>query len=76
MHVRGRFFIEVVLALTFGLMLFVTLLRHDWIERVFGARPDHGNGSVEWQVLAGLMLVTVTCSALARMEWRRTRAAC
>jgi len=72
---RLRFWLESVLGSITGILAIVTLFWHDWIETVFGADPDKGNGSAEWLVVAVLLLVTVTLAVGARVEWRRARLA-
>jgi hypothetical protein len=44
----------------------LTAAQPDWIEAVFGVDPDRHSGAVEWVVVAGCALVTVTLIALAR----------
>jgi len=41
---RLRFWLESVLGSITGILAIVTLFWHDWIETVFGADPDKGNG--------------------------------
>jgi len=67
---RRRFWFEAALASATGLLFIVTLFWHDWLE-AFGVDPDHGNGSVEWLVVAVFLVVCVGCTAVARVEWRR-----
>ena len=55
-----------------GFVAVLTLAWRDWIETVFGVDPDHGNGSLEWVVVAVLAIVTVALVAGARVEWRRS----
>jgi hypothetical protein len=67
---RTRFWVETVLAaLTCGLFV-LTFLWHDWLE-VFGVDPDNHNGTVEWLIVAGLLLLCVVFAVSARLEWRR-----
>jgi tetrahydromethanopterin S-methyltransferase subunit E len=73
--IRRRFRIEAGLSgLTFGLTV-LTIFWHDWIEIVFGTDPDHGNGAVEWLIVAALALVAIILGARARIDLRRLRAA-
>jgi formate hydrogenlyase subunit 3/multisubunit Na+/H+ antiporter MnhD subunit len=70
--VRRRFWIETVLAsLATGLGV-LTLFWHEWIE-AFGFDQDHGNGTAEWLVVAGLFVGAAAFAVLARVEWRRRR---
>ena len=48
---RNRFWIESILGSITGILAVVTIFWHDWIEAVFGADPDEGNGSAEWLVI-------------------------
>ena len=69
------FWWEAVLAGAAGLLAAITLAWHDWLEIVFGADPDHGNGAVEWLIVAGAVATAVTLGMLARRELRRVRLA-
>ena len=72
LHVlRSRFWIESILALITGIVAVVTLFWHDWIETIFGVDPDQGNGSAEWLVVVILVIVTLTLTFGACLEWRR-----
>jgi hypothetical protein len=67
---RIRFWIEAALALlTAGLLVF-TLISREWIELLFGVDPDGGDGSLEWAIVAVLLVATVTFTWLACVEWR------
>jgi hypothetical protein len=72
--VRARFWVETVLATVTGALLLLTLVWHDWVERIFGVEPDGGDGSLEWLLVGGLLVLSVTSAALARLEWRRSAA--
>jgi hypothetical protein len=69
------FWIESALAAASGMLGLLTLVWRDWIEGVFGWDPDHHNGSLEWLLVAALLLAALTLGALARRGWRRHRAA-
>jgi hypothetical protein len=71
LHVRRRFWLELATATLSGALLLLTLLWRDWIERVFGVDPDQHSGSLEWIIVAAALMVTVSCSVVARSEWRR-----
>jgi hypothetical protein len=73
--VRARFWVEVGLASLCGFLAVLTLFWRDWIEALTGFDPDHHNGSFEWMIVAGLFLVCVAVSFVARAEWRRPRPA-
>ena len=73
MKVRTRFWFEAILAaLTTGLFI-LTLLSRNWIEIVFGVDPDESSGSLEWLIVAALLVVSIVLIAMARAEWRRPR---
>jgi hypothetical protein len=73
-RVRSRFWVEAVLAsLTSGLFV-LTLIWREWLEAL-GFDPDHGDGSVEWGIVAALFVAGVVLALAARTEWRRGPAA-
>jgi hypothetical protein len=68
---RRRFWIETGLAGVSGFLLVLTLITRDWIEELFDVDPDGGSGSLEWLLVAGLLVATVTFGLLARAERMR-----
>jgi hypothetical protein len=68
---RRRFWAEIGLASTIGLLALVTPIFPDWIEFVSRWDPDQHDGSVEWLIVIGLFVVTTGIFAVATMEWRR-----
>ena len=68
---RRRLWIEASLAMASGLFFALTLAWPDWIELVFGADPDRGDGSVEWAILALSLMLCLFSLVLGRAEWRR-----
>jgi hypothetical protein len=71
MKVRTRFWLEAILAaLSTGLFI-LTLLSRNWIEIVFGVDPDNSSGSLEWLIVAALLVASIVFVAMARAEWRR-----
>ena len=74
-NVRRRFWVDSVAAVVTGVMLVVTALWPDWIERVFAVDPDGGSGELEWLLVAALALATVVLGLLARAEWVRAQPA-
>ena len=71
-QVRWRFWVEAALSVAGFASFIVTVVGRDWIELVFGVDPDHGNGSLEWLIVLGLLVVASTTFAIARRERRRT----
>ena len=70
-ELRRRFWIEAALAALSAFLFALTLVRRDWIEAVLHVDPDGGDGSLEWLIVAALVVATVLLGALARAEWRR-----
>jgi hypothetical protein len=62
--------LETAIALLAGLLGVVTIFWHDWIEALTGWDPDHHNGSVEWLIVAALLVVAVAMGIAARRHWR------
>jgi hypothetical protein len=48
----------------------LTIFWHDWIEALTGWDPDHHNGTVEWIVVIGLLVVSAAMGLIARRHWR------
>ncbi len=69
---RRRFWLEAGLAAVTGLLCVITPFWPDWIEAISGWDPDQHDGSVEWMIAAGFLVVTVVMLAAATQEWRRT----
>ena len=69
--VPTRVRVEVAVALASLVLGVITLFWKDWIEVVLRVDPDHGDGSAEWWVVAGLLLIAVTSFAVSRWELRR-----
>ena len=67
------FWIELALSVASAACLALTALWPQWIELLFGADPDGGDGSDEWAIALALLIATVTLLALTRREWRRAR---
>ena len=74
-HMRGYgvglFRIEVSLAVLTGLLGVLTLFWRDWIEALTGWSPDRHSGSVEFGLVAILLITSVSCAAVARRTHRR-----
>jgi hypothetical protein len=73
--VRACFWLEAGLAALCGALALLTAFAHTWIETVTGLDPDHRNGSLEWAIVAALLLACLAAGAAARAEWRRPAAA-
>jgi hypothetical protein len=68
---RRRFWLEAGFAAMSGILFFLTLAVHDWIEVVFRIDPDRHSGRLEWVIVATLAVSAVVSSSLARRELRR-----
>ena len=67
-----RFWAEVIVGFTTGLLCVLTLLRPDWIEAISGGfDPDQHDGTVEW--LIGMAMLVITLAALGAFPWITTR---
>jgi hypothetical protein len=51
----------------------LTLISREWIEFVFGVDPDHGNGGLEWAIVAVTAITAVMCFWWARVEYKRSQ---
>jgi hypothetical protein len=71
MQPKTRLAIETALAVIFAAIFVATMFWPDWIELVFGADPDEGNGQFEWAIMAISGLLAIASIIAARMEWRR-----
>ena len=67
---KMRVGLETAVALLAGLLGVVTIFWHDWIEALTGWDPDQHNGSAEWLIVAGLLVVAIAMGAVARRHWR------
>ena len=74
-QVRWSFWLEMSLASITGVLFVITLVWRDWAEVIFHIDPDQGNGSFEWLIVGGLLVVTLGLFALAGYEWRRASVA-
>jgi len=68
---RRRFWPEAGLSVITALLFLLTLVKRDWIEALFGIDPDSHNGSLEFMIVGGLLVVTIALVSLASYEWRR-----
>lgn len=67
---RTRFWLEAALASTGFFLGVLTVLWRDWIEATTGFNPDRHNGSLEWMIATGLVLISAVAGLAARHEWR------
>jgi hypothetical protein len=69
-HYPTLFRIEATAAVATALLGVVTLLWRDWIEVTTGWDPDQHDGSLEWAIVAVLLLVSLSLALLARRHLR------
>jgi undecaprenyl pyrophosphate phosphatase UppP len=62
--------LETGVAALAGLLGIVTIFWHDWIEALTGWDPDNHNGSFEWLIIVGLLVVAIALGIAARRHWR------
>jgi hypothetical protein len=70
---RLRIWIEAALTTISAITLVLTLVAHDWIERMVGASPDHGSGETERLLSGAALIATLVFASIATLEWRRVR---
>jgi hypothetical protein len=73
--VRPRFWVEASLGGATAALAGLTLLSTEWVEVVFGVDPDRGSGTLEWLIVAALLLATLAFGLLAGREAYRPTAA-
>ena len=66
-----RWRIEIVVATILAVLAVITLAWPNWIELVFGADPDGGDGSAEWGTVLVLAAGALIVGLLARYDYRR-----
>lgn len=71
MSLRTRMWTELVLAAVALVLTVVTAIWPTWIESLFEASPDGGDGSAERLFALGWLAVAVLFSVLARRDRRR-----
>jgi hypothetical protein len=69
-RLKVRVRLETAVALAAGILGLVTIFWHDWIEMLTGLDPDEHDGSVEWLLVAALLVIAVVMSLVARRHWR------
>jgi len=73
--VRRRFRIESALSGIAGVLAIVTVISREWIEWLTGFDPDGGDGSLEWALVAVLVVISISAGKLAHLEWNRAHPA-
>ena len=68
---RLRFWAECSLAGLAAVLAVLTAIWPDWIELLFDADPDGGNGSAEWGIVIAFAAAAIIFAVLARFEYRR-----
>ena len=71
MSLRARMWIELVLACATGLATVAPVIWPTWIEALFEASPDGGDGSAERLFALAWLAATVVFAVLARRDRRR-----
>ena len=72
---RVRVGLETAIALFASALGVLTIFWHDWIEALTGWDPDHHNGTFEWLIVVGLLVIAAVVGAAARRDWRLRAAA-
>lgn len=72
---KVRIGLETAIASLAGALGVLTIFWHDWIEGLTGWDPDHHNGTFEWLIVAGLLVVAAVVGIIARRDWRLRAAA-
>lgn len=67
---RLALWLEAAGAVLTGVWAALTVAWPDWIERALGVDPDGHSGSLEWLIVAGLLLTTARLALLARSQRR------
>ena len=66
-----RFWAQVVVGGTAGVLFVVTPFRADWIEAICGGfDPDQHSGSIEWIIIMAMLVVTL---AMGGIPWIKDR---
>lgn len=68
---RTLYRIQIAVALASALLAVLTFVEPQWIERLFDASPDGGDGSLERWIVGGGFLVAAAIAAV--LAWRGRR---
>jgi hypothetical protein len=71
----SRVQLELATATVFFILAVVTAVWPQWIELLFGVRPDEGSGALEWAIVAVFGAAAVVTSVLARRDFKRLQTA-
>lgn len=69
--IRLRFRVELILAVMSVLLAGVTFIWPNWIEILFEAEPDGGDGSLERAMSLVFLAVAAVSFVLAQLDFRR-----
>ena len=67
---KVRVWLETVIALCAGLLGVLTIFWPDWIEGLIGWDPDNHSGSMEWMIVAILLIAAAAIGLAARRHWK------
>jgi len=70
----NRFRLEVIGAGISFVVGVLTMLMPNWVEALFGADPDHGDGSLERHIVVACASAAVLLGMLAWVDYRRSTA--
>jgi hypothetical protein len=71
---KTRARIESGLALFTAALFILTLISREWIEALTGWAPAHGNGALEWVMVAAPLAACAALTLRARSDWRKLQA--
>jgi hypothetical protein len=73
MHLRRRYWLEVICSAAAALLGVLTAIVPDWIEEVFHVDPDAGSGALEWGIVVVLLAIAIALGQSARREYVRAQ---
>jgi hypothetical protein len=74
LNARFRFWVECGLAVLSTVLAVSSMIWPNWIELVFDADPDGGDGSFEWGIVLAFVLAALVFAIIARFEFGRLAA--